>query len=175
MAHVNQLPRPLLIALVGAVAVAAFMVATRRGGETDTASTSTPVAQAPSGSQSGSQSANGSNPGTRPSGTVPGRLPARVDRALDANKIVVLLFWNQRGSDDRAVKAGVDSISTRGGKVARFTDSINDISRYTRVTGTQTVTQSPALVVVDRDGKAQVATGYLDPQSVDQLVVDALD
>ena len=53
-------------------------------------------------------------------------------KALDAKKTVVLLFWNKNGVDDRSVKESVDRLSRRGGKVAMFTDTVKNLSRYTR-------------------------------------------
>jgi hypothetical protein len=34
--------------------------------------------------------------------------------------------------------------------------------------------QTPTLIVTNKDGEARVATGYLDPTTVEQYVVDAL-
>jgi hypothetical protein len=104
----------------------------------------------------------------------PRTLPPAVKRALDAHKVVVLLFWNPKGTDDRAAKDAVDSVGKRGGKVAVFTNDLAHLARYIRVTSPANVTQSPTLVVVDSKGNAQTATGYLDAASVDQYVVDAL-
>jgi len=178
---VNSLPRPLLYAIVGAAAVFALVFATRRGGE------SSPATPAPSQSQSAGSAGTNSKAGTerkqessqassagnsaRPS---PRTLPAPVKRALDAHKVVVLLFWNPSGSDDRSVKQSFDAVSGRGGAVAKFTDTLGNLSRYTRVTGTNAVTQTPTVVVVDRQGNGRSTTGFQDSATVDQLVVDSL-
>ena len=87
-------------------------------------------------------------------------LPVAVGRALDAKKVVVLLFWNSNAVDDRSVHQSVAKLSRHGGKVAVFDDSVKNLSRYTRVTATAQVTQTPSLVVIDRRGNAQVQTGY---------------
>ena len=94
-------------------------------------------------------------------------------RALDANKVVVLLLWNPKGTDDKAVKSAVDSLPRRGGDVRVFTDTSSHAARYVRITSATDVSQTPTLVVVNRRGKARVATGYLDGDSVEQYVVDA--
>ena len=39
-------------------------------------------------------------------------------RALDANKVVVLLLWNPKGTDDKAVKSAVDSALDLGARRA---------------------------------------------------------
>jgi hypothetical protein len=187
VAQVTQLPRPLLIALVGAAGVLALLFATRQGGQESAGGGGGPV---PAES---TESAKPAGEQTRPgAGTKPGEsraargeagqggsatrltLPAPVERALDADKVVVLLFWNPRGSEDRAVKGSVDGLSRRNGKVAVFSDTLGNVSRYTRVTANEPVTQTPTVVVVDRGQNGRVATGYVDGASIEQLVVDAL-
>ena len=188
----------MLIALVGVAAVAALFVFTRRGSETATSppTTTGPGAAQPeakgstppqsgtatSPGQAGAPSGSAARQGSGAGASTPKRtrvhesrtLPPAVKRALDAHKVVVLLFWNPKGTDDRAVKQAVDSVSRRGGKVAVFTNDLSHLARYIRVTSPANVTQSPTLVVVDSKGNAQTATGYLDAASVDQYVVDAL-
>jgi hypothetical protein len=97
-----------------------------------------------------------------------------VKKALDRNKVVVLLIWNPKGSDDKDVKSAVDGLSRRNGKVAVFTDRPENIAKYTSITAVENIAQSPALIVVNRDEVARKATGYLDSVTVDQYVVDAL-
>jgi hypothetical protein len=88
--------------------------------------------------------------------------------------VVALLFWNPRGTDDRSVKTAVDGLSRHGGKVAVFTDKPNHLARYVKITAAADLTQTPTLIVVNRKGVARKATGYLDPETVEQYVVDAL-
>ncbi len=188
MAQVNQLPRPLLIALAATAVAAVLMVATRGGGSTSSPSSPAPATQAqttgtPTGTGSNSTPTTGSGgqgvntaagqPKPAPK-TAPRTLPGPVSRALDAKKVIVLLLWNPNGSDDKSVRQSVASISSHGGKVAKFNDTLGNVARYTRITGTQSVTQTPAVVVVDRQGNGQVAMGFLDTATVEQLVVDAL-
>jgi hypothetical protein len=183
VAQVTQLPRPLLLALVGGAAVLALLFATRQGGqETESAGTGPAPAESTNAPRDQTRQGAGSKAGESRAArgeagggsAVPQTLPAPVKRALDADKVVVLLFWNPRASDDRAVKSAVDGISRRGGDVAVFSDTLRNVSRYTRVTASEPVTQTPAVVVVDRGQNGRVATGYIDETSIEQLVVDAL-
>lgn len=186
----TSLPRPVLMGIVGLLVVAAlFMVTRGRGGNEEAAAPSTPTTAAPS--QTAPSTAAPSSSATTPS-TAPGRssktaaptagpaasqtrtLPKPVERALAKNKVVVLLIWDPRASVDQNVKSAVDGVSRRGGKVAVFTDKPEHIARYTPITGPVDVTQTPTLIVVNRDEVARKATGYLDPVTVDQYVVDAL-
>jgi hypothetical protein len=196
----TSLPRPVLLAVVGVAAIAALLFTMRRGSEQ--AATSPPAATGPGAAQPGAQGSTPAQPGTAttpgeapaPAGSPSGQgsgagttspdkqvrvneprtLPPAVKRALDAHKVVVLLFWNPRGTDDRSVKQAVDSVGRRGGKVAVFTNDLSRLARYVRVTSPTNVTQSPTVVVVDPKGNARTASGYLDAASVDQYVVDAL-
>ncbi len=94
-------------------------------------------------------------------------------RALDAKKNVVILFWNKNGVDDRSVKKSVDRVSRHGGSVVKFTDTVDNLSHYTRITAAATVNTTPAIVVVNRRGQAEVMTGYNDYQTINQFVSNA--
>lgn len=167
-AVIATLPRPVLLAIVGVVLAGSLFVFSRRGAET------TPSVPAPS------QTVQPSDPPATPQGTPPaadkgklgGRgLPTRVARALDAKKTVVILFWNKGGVEDRSVKNSVDQLSRR--KTAVFTDKVANLSSYTRITAAASVTQTPALVVVNPEGKAEVLNGYYDLQTLRQYVRNA--
>jgi len=170
-AVIATLPRPVLLAIVGVVLAGALFVFSRRGAET------TPSVPAPS------QTVEPSNPSAEPQsknappadkGTVGGRgLPSPVARALDAKKTVVVLFWNKDGVDDRSVKNSVDQLPSRGGKTAVFTDKVANLSRYTRITAAASVGQTPALVIVNPKGQAEVLNGYYDFQTIRQYVRNA--
>ena len=99
--------------------------------------------------------------------------PSPVAQALDAKKTVVILFWNKSGVDDRSVKKSrrPPAAPRRQGRV--FTDSVENLSRYTRITAAASVTRRPSLVVVNREGQAEVLSGYYDFQTIDQFVSNA--
>jgi hypothetical protein len=171
-AVIATLPRPVLLAIVGVVLAGSLFVISRRGADT------TPSVPAPS------QTAPPSDPSATPQSTPPaadkdkgklgGRgLPSRVARALDAKKTVVILFWNKGGVEDRSVKNSVDQLPRRGGRTAVFTDKVANLSSYTRITAAASVTQTPALVVVNPKGRAEVLNGYYDLQTIRQYVRNA--
>lgn len=101
-------------------------------------------------------------------------LPSTVMAALDARKVVVLLFWDRRSAEDRAVAKAVAGADRRGGAVVPFLASVKDVSRYSRITSGARVTQSPTVLVIDRQRVAKRLTGYLDRTNVDQAVDSAL-
>jgi len=179
----TQLPRPALLAIVGVIAVIGLFFVTRRGGEepvpdspapSQTAqptdpSASTPEAPAQKNATQDKTAAPSADAGERGSQG----LPSRVAKALDAKKTVVVLFWNRSGVDDRSVKKSVDRLSRRSGQVAKFTDTVKNLSRYTRITSAANVNTTPALVVVNRRGQAEVLAGYSDFQTINQFVSNA--
>ncbi len=168
-----SLPRPVLLAIIGTVLFAGMFMFTRsRSGGSDTASTpATPAQQTPATPAPASKPAPAEGAAATADSKTSGEgLPVAVGRALDKKKVVVLLFWNSKAVDDRSVHESVARLSRHGGRVAVFDDTVRNLSHYTRITGTAQVTQTPSLVIVDRRGAAQVKTGYLDFETIDQFV-----
>jgi hypothetical protein len=180
-AVIATVPRPVLVALAGAVLVGGLFVFSRRGAEStpavpapsQTSQPSSPQAdtpQAPAQQQAPQKSAAPS-PDKREAG---GRgLPSRVAKALEAKRTVVVLFWSKGGIEDRSVKSSVDRLPRRKGRTAVFTDKVSNLSRYTRITSAASVNQTPALVIVNPKGQAEVLNGYYDFQTIRQFVRNA--
>jgi hypothetical protein len=165
------LPRPLLLGIVGVVLVGTVFFVTRKPSET---SSSTPVpSQTPAPAKSTTPPSQTPAPAKSQTGASGPGLPARVKHALDAHKVVVILFWNRRGVDDRSVKKSVASLPHRK-RVAIFSDNVRHLSRYTRITAAASVGTTPSLVVVNRKGQAEVVNGYVDRQTLGQYVRNAL-
>ena len=183
---IAALPRPVLLGIVGVVLIGAVFFLTHKPATTSSTTPSpsqTPqAAESPAAKPGSSAAANapstGSgkvNPGnqsqTGPAGV---GLPTPVKNALDAHKVVVILFWNASGVDDRSVKASLDALPRRKGRIAVFSDRVEHLSRYTRITSATSITTTPALVLVNRKGQAEVINGYLDRQTLGQYVLNAL-
>lgn len=100
--------------------------------------------------------------------------PVAVQQALAAGKVVVLLFWNHRSSDDRAVRDELAHVGTYGGRALIAAAPVRDVSRYGEVTTGVQVLQSPTVVVVDRQRRASVLVGYTDRAEIGQAVLNAL-
>lgn len=176
--------RPLLLVLVGALALLAVTTGMRVLGGGG--------AEAPSASPAASSSAGGAQAATMPAADSKARPPARraavkeakkaakaddpqsrVLRAIAARKVVVLFFGQTRSADDKVTRRAVKALGRDGDGVRVFTASINDISDYARVVSTLGIEQSPSTVVIDRAGKARLVQGFLDAGSLRQLVADA--
>jgi hypothetical protein len=112
--------------------------------------------------------------GAEPAAAAVTGVPKPIAKAIAADKVLVMLFWNRKSADDRAVKAAVARTDRWSGRVAVSTAPIQSISKYSRITRGVDVQQSPTVVVVDRDLEARALVGYVDTQTVDQAVVDAM-
>jgi hypothetical protein len=102
------------------------------------------------------------------------RLPARMQSALEHHKVIVLLFWSRRSADDRAVRDEVAHLSRHNGRVFVDIQPVQRVGRYSRITAGVEVTQSPTVIVVDRHRKAEMITGFVDGENIDQAVLQAL-
>jgi len=99
---------------------------------------------------------------------------AAVLADMDAKKVVVLLFWDRTGADDRAAHDAVESVNRRDGKVAVHVVDVKDVGRYESVTQGVNVAQSPTTIIISRDAKARTVPGLTDSTEVDQMVREAL-
>jgi hypothetical protein len=100
-------------------------------------------------------------------------LPKPVARAIRHNKTLVLLFWNGKSADDKAVHASLKKVDRWHGRVFVDTASIKHIAKYGRIARGVDVEQSPTIVVADTDLHAETLVGYVDTLTIDQAVVDA--
>jgi hypothetical protein len=102
------------------------------------------------------------------------RLPKDVRGAVSDHKVMVLLFYNNRSIDDRAVRRHLAGVNKRGGQIFVDAHWIKSVARYQAITRGAEVVQSPTVVVVDRNLKAQTLVGYVDTETIDQSALDAL-
>lgn len=166
-------PRHVLIALIGGVLVLAVFAFTRVAGQSgDEPAAAAPapapaaLQPAPAGEQPGAQQPGAQQPAEQ--AEEPG-VPARLERALARGQVAVVAFTQKGGAEDSAVRSALDAL--RG--VPVFIDDVRNIGAYREVVGQLAIERAPAVVVVDRNAKAQVVEGYVDAGSLRQLVEDA--
>jgi hypothetical protein len=95
-------------------------------------------------------------------------------RALDRDRAVVLLFWNRRGSDDRAVREAAQSVDRRHGRVVVKVVSVASVGRYTAITKGVQILEAPTVLVIAPGGKARAIAGLTSTPELDQAVADVL-
>jgi hypothetical protein len=94
--------------------------------------------------------------------------------ALGEKKAVVLVFYNAKGSDDRAVRAAAGRVSHRHGRVIVKTVPVSRLGRYAPITKGVAVAQTPTVMVLAPGNTARTIVGFTTQSEIDQLVGDAL-
>lgn len=175
-----ELPRPAIIAALGALVLAVAFVATQSKTSTGTSvpevsPTKTSASRSTSTTQATTTSTTTATPKPTKPALQPGQgLPTRVAQALDRHNVVVLFFYEPAGADDQATRAAVRAVRTAGPGVSLFSDTVSRISSYRRLVGTLGISQSPAMVVIDKQRHARLYEGFLDAGTIRQSVRDAL-
>ena len=93
--------------------------------------------------------------------------------ALDARKVVVLLFWDRNGSDDREVRRAVSGVDRKGGRVAVHNAPLRDLAGYEPITAGVPVVGTPTVLVIDRQRRAIPISGLTVTREIDQKVTKA--
>ncbi len=107
-------------------------------------------------------------------------LPKRIVRALDNRQVFVVgVFdtkekrWARMASDDRRVRRELAEVNRYDGRVVVDQTSLGGLSKLDKIVGGLGVTQTPSLVVVDRNRKAVVLAGFVERNVINQAVQDA--
>ena len=107
-------------------------------------------------------------------------LPKKIVTALDKRKVLVVgVFdtkesrWARMASDDRRVRRELEKANRYKGEVVVDQTSLGELSKLNAVVGDAGVTQSPAVVVVDRNRKATVLNGFVEVNAINQAIADA--
>jgi hypothetical protein len=100
-------------------------------------------------------------------------IPKPIARAIRKDKTLVLLFWNGKSADDKAVHKALENVNRWDGRVYVGSASIKKISQYGRISRGVDVEQSPTVVIADNQLRAETLVGYVDARTIDQAVVDA--
>jgi hypothetical protein len=169
------IPRPALIALLGAaLAVAAFTASRSLGGSgADDAGTPAAAAQAPAAPGQGAHTRARPKAASKHADEAPG-VPRAVERALARHKVVVLLFTQRGGADDAATRAAVRAIRHEVPQAVYVSDDVSRLGRYGRLVSDLGISQAPAIVIVKPGGEAELIEGFTDAGSLAQQVADAL-
>ena len=97
----------------------------------------------------------------------------KAEHAVAHHKKVVIFFENPRALDDQAVADSVRSLEHRTKRVVVLTDDVRNADRYGSLLEDLQVNQAPAIVIIGRSGKASLIEGYVDAESLVQVVADA--
>lgn len=100
--------------------------------------------------------------------------PAAVTRALEARKVLALLFYNPAATDDKAVRQELAAVPAHGGKVLKLAVPVKQLAHYGMVTNQVPVEVSPTLVLIDKARQASTIVGFADRYEIAQRIADAL-
>jgi hypothetical protein len=107
-------------------------------------------------------------------------LPKDVAGALTARKVLVLAVlsddakhWRPMADDDRYVRNTLKKVNRYDGQVLVKQVPLSGLTTYGPLVNDLKVNQTPSVVVVDRDLKANVLEGYVDRISINQAIADA--
>ena len=107
-------------------------------------------------------------------------LPKPVVKALDKRQVFVVgVFdtkekrWARMARDDRAVRRELAETNRYKGEVVATSSTLGKLSSLNAVIGDLGVTQTPSVVVVDRNRKAVVIAGFVERNAINQAIADA--
>ena len=107
-------------------------------------------------------------------------LPKVIVKALDKRQVFVVgVFdtkekrWARMARDDRAVRRELSETNRYKGEVVATSSTLGKLSSLNAVIGDLGVTQTPSVVVVDRNRKAVVLTGFVERNAINQAIADA--
>ncbi len=97
-----------------------------------------------------------------------------VLRDVAKGKVAIVLFWDRRVSDDRAVRRAVSDLSRRGGKVAIHTAAMKRLADYEVITRGVPIVTSPTVMVIDRARRARTVSGLTVTSELEDVVDKAI-
>jgi hypothetical protein len=98
--------------------------------------------------------------------------PAKAAQAVADGKRVVIFFHTPEGLDDQAMRRVVRELDARTEAVV-LSDHVDAVDRYGKIVEDLGVSQTPAIVLIDRTGQARLIEGYVDTETLAQAVADA--
>jgi hypothetical protein len=108
------------------------------------------------------------------------KLPKTVAAALETRKVLVLAVfgdeatrWRPLADDDRFVRNALRDVNRYDGQVLVKQIPAGKLSGYGPLVNGLDVNQTPSIVVIDRDLKGKVLTGYVDRVAINQAIADA--
>jgi len=184
---VSQISMPMRILLIGAaVFLAAWFTVLKPGGAAEEVPPVTPANTAPTTGETATAAATpGAVEDTDVAATaipadVLAKLPKDVAKAIKARKTLVLGVFTDDGKayrpmadDDRYVRNALKKTNRYKGEVFAKNIGVADLVNYAPLVNGLGVKQSPAVVVIDRDLKGTVLSGYVDRIAINQAIADA--
>lgn len=160
------------------------------GGTVATTPTASATGAATSTATTAAGSQAGAKPGTAAHSATKGVTPTRpaaatalrtaaarhaaLNRALKAHKVVAVLFFNARATDDKMVHEELGKVPGHDGRVFKLAVPLVELANYPVITRQVQLNMSPTLVLVDPAQRASTILGFSDTFEINQRVAAAL-
>jgi len=141
--------------------------------QTDTPATAKPKS-AGAQSTAAAKAATPAKKAPAPKAAADADVSAPLLTALDEHKAVVLVFYNDKGSVDRAVRAAAHRVGRDHGKVVVKAVPVSDVGRYAAITQGVQVMQAPTTLVLAPGNTARTIFGFTTENEIEQLVSGAV-
>jgi hypothetical protein len=143
------------------------------GGAASTSTATASVSKAPATVPQRSSRAQHGSAAAAPSNSA-AAIQSTVAAELKQGKVVLLLFWNPRSTDDAAVERQLQAAAHKLGRgVAVHTAGAKQVNSFGSITRNIQVYQTPTLLIVDPKLQVTALTGYTDAYSIEQAVAEA--
>jgi hypothetical protein len=97
-----------------------------------------------------------------------------VEAELKQGKVVTILFWNPKGSVDRAVQRELRAVGhALGGKIAVREAYARQVGSFGSITRAVQVDETPTILIVNRHGQTTTLAGLTDVFSIEQAIGEA--
>jgi hypothetical protein len=97
----------------------------------------------------------------------------KAARAVAQHRMVVVFFGDPQATDDRAVASAVRALDRDTRDVVVLSDHVGSVDKYGSMVEDLGISQTPAVVLIDRSGQARLIEGYVDSETLLQAVADA--
>jgi hypothetical protein len=97
-----------------------------------------------------------------------------VEKQLHQGKVVLVLFWNPKGSNDVAVRKEVQAVEKKLGKKIAVHYALSDqVGAFGSITKAIQVYQTPTILMVNGKGLTTTLTGFTDAFAIEQTIKEA--
>jgi hypothetical protein len=96
-----------------------------------------------------------------------------VESELKHGKVVALLFWSSKGSDDVAVRDALRKLAGSDHRFAVHVNAAKQVASFGSITRGVQVFGTPTILIVGKHGRTIVLTGLQDAYAIQQAVKDA--
>ncbi len=126
-------------------------------------------------SKSAAQAHEKTSPGTSAKSAANAkRRQAVIKHELARGKVVLLMFWNPKSSDDQSVRGQLHDVSRRNGRVAVHLALPFEVGQFGGYTQGIQILQTPTILVVGGKGQTTTLTGLNDARTIQQAIGDAV-